>query len=602
MSGVATVYTAPATVPAPPQVTVTATSLADSSASASAIATIVAAISVSISPAEASVVTGTTQQFTAAVANDAANNGVTWSLTQNGTNCSPGCGTISPASTTTGNPTTYTAPTGVPVPAGVTLTATSVTDTTKSASGLVTVAGPCGTGKESLLNGQYAFLLQGFDANGPVAIGGSFDADGSGHIARTIGVEDINRASGPQIGLSILSAGSSYSVGSDNRGCMTLVNSAGTTTTFRFVLGSVAATPSVASKGRMLEFDDATGRGTRVAGQLRLQNPASFSNAGFSGPYTFGFYGQDGGQSRFAVAGTFTSDGNGSITGGTFDSDEGGTLTTDTPVNSGAYSVGLNGHGTIGITAIGVTNHFAMYIINSSDAFFVSTDNLSVDPIFSGEAVGSALTFAPSSLNGSAVLHMTGNGSSPDVLLALAVADGLGNLSSFKVVQNNAGTVTSQTITTGTYSVAPNGRVTFTGVGPNPPVLYLSGQNSGFAVGTGPLSEIGTLEPQAAGPFSSASFSGAYLFATETPGRPLVQLETGAATAQGSAGTGTGTSDQDDSGGALLPNQPFSFTFSFSSDGTGNVGSGTTAILISSSKLVYFENAQTAPRVTVVEQ
>jgi hypothetical protein len=483
-----------------------------------------------------------------------------------------------------------------------------VSDTTKSGSALITVAGPCGTGNEALLNGQYAFLLQGFEAGGPVAIAGSFDADGAGNIAKTVGLEDINRASGPQTNLSIVSAGSSYSVGSDHRGCMTLVNSAGTTTLFRFALGSVSGTPNVAGKGRIIEFDDATGTGTRVAsGEIRLQDPSSFSNAQFSGPYTFGFYGQDNAGSRFAVAGTFTSDGSSHITGGTFDQDEGGTVTSDVPITGGTYNIASNGRGTIGITAIGVTNNFAIYMINSSEAFFASTDSLTFDPIFGGEALGSAATpFTLLSLNGSAVLHLAGDSSNSgsNAVLALATADGLGNLTSFQVFQDTAGTFTSQT-TTGTYAVEPNGRVTLSAaMGLNGTlVLYLSGQNQGFAVGTGAFSEIGRMEPQSGGPFNNASFSGAYFFGTETPAHPLEEVEVGTLTANGSAGTVAVTSDQANIGsGVLDPNGMFNYMFTFSPDGTGNIGPGTTAIFISSSRLVYMANTQFLPSVIVIEK
>src|SRR5207302_4111111 len=144
---------------------------------------------------------------------------------------------------------------------------------------------------------------------------------------------------------------------------MTLVNSAGTTTTFRFALGSITGTPGIANKGWIEEFDDATGTGTRAAvGEIRLQDPASFLNAQFSGPYVFGFYGQDNGGVRFAVAGTFTPDGLGAITGGAFDSDAGGTLSTNTPITSGSYSVGPNGRGTLSVGITTSANHLAMYM------------------------------------------------------------------------------------------------------------------------------------------------------------------------------------------------------------------------------------------------
>src|SRR5439155_21595286 len=84
------------------------------------------------------------QQFSATVTNDASNKGVSWTLTQGGTPCSPGCGTISPINTGSGAATTYTAPSAVPTPAQVTVTATSVADTTKFAAATVTVAPPIG--------------------------------------------------------------------------------------------------------------------------------------------------------------------------------------------------------------------------------------------------------------------------------------------------------------------------------------------------------------------------------------------------------------------------------------------------------------------------
>src|SRR5216684_8315345 len=73
-------YTAPATVPNPPQVTVTATSQADSTKSASAIVTVTGPpTSVSVSPTAASVANFGTQQFTASV-NGAPSTAVTWEV------------------------------------------------------------------------------------------------------------------------------------------------------------------------------------------------------------------------------------------------------------------------------------------------------------------------------------------------------------------------------------------------------------------------------------------------------------------------------------------------------------------------------------------
>jgi hypothetical protein len=54
--------------------------------------------------------------------------------------------------------------------------------------------------------------------------------------------------------------------------------------------------------------------------------------------------------------------------------------------------------------------------------------------------------------------------------------------------------------------------------------------------------------------------------------------------------------------GGSTQNQSFNFTYSFPTSGVGNVGSGTTAILISGNKLVFINNTSTNPTITVVEK
>lgn len=125
-------YTAPSAVPNPSTVTITATSAADATKFVSATVTITT-IQVTVSPTTAIVQTGATQQFTATVTNTS-NAEVTWSI--NGIN--GGNSTIGTISVTG----LYTAPAAVPNPGTVTLRATSVADTTKSATATVTVKVP----------------------------------------------------------------------------------------------------------------------------------------------------------------------------------------------------------------------------------------------------------------------------------------------------------------------------------------------------------------------------------------------------------------------------------------------------------------------------
>ncbi len=108
---------------------------------------------------------------TAIVANvlyDKKNGGVTWS-------CAPAgdCGSFSPATTAYNVGTQYTAPTNVNGPItpnlghSVTITATSVTDSSQSASATVAIWQ------------QYAFVLAGYQAWGTV---GSVTLDGNGNV------------------------------------------------------------------------------------------------------------------------------------------------------------------------------------------------------------------------------------------------------------------------------------------------------------------------------------------------------------------------------------------------------------------------------------
>ena len=127
-------YTAPAIIPNPPRVTVTAILQTDLSVSGSTTVTIVApAASVSISPTTGNVVTGKTLQFSATVQNSSA--AIVWEV--NGT--PGGDSTIGTIASSTPDVATYTAPTKVPSPPTVSITAVLQGNASISASAGVTV-------------------------------------------------------------------------------------------------------------------------------------------------------------------------------------------------------------------------------------------------------------------------------------------------------------------------------------------------------------------------------------------------------------------------------------------------------------------------------
>ena len=129
-------YTAPSNMPSPSSVTITATSQTDGSASGSATVTIQSDIIVNISPNSASVPTGGSQAFTAMVTSSGnPSKAVNWSV--NGV--AGGNAALGEISITASDSATYNAPAMPPLPATVSVTATSVADSSKSASAMVTI-------------------------------------------------------------------------------------------------------------------------------------------------------------------------------------------------------------------------------------------------------------------------------------------------------------------------------------------------------------------------------------------------------------------------------------------------------------------------------
>jgi kumamolisin len=109
--------------------TITVTGTSGSSRDSTSVTLLVPPIAVSVTPPEATLAPGQTQQFTATVINTT-NTAVTWAL-------NPNVGTISPTGL-------YTPPSTVSTQQAVTVTATSVADTTKSASATIVLVAPAG--------------------------------------------------------------------------------------------------------------------------------------------------------------------------------------------------------------------------------------------------------------------------------------------------------------------------------------------------------------------------------------------------------------------------------------------------------------------------
>jgi len=476
----------------------------------------------------------------------------------------------------------------------------------------------------------YAFLLRGFDAHGPVVISGNFTTDGAGNISS--GTEDINRSTGVQGNLTI-NAGSSYTMGGDNRGCLTLANSAGTTLTFQTAWGTCSTSASQFPQagcqnngyfkhGRILVEDTATG--IRATGIVRLQDPTAFTNTALSGLYAFGFSGWDAAGGRYAIAGSASAS-SGAFSSVTADINDAGTLGSDLTGGSGTYNFASSGRGTGTISAGSANLGFVVYPVSASEAIFATSDALdATHPMLSGEALAATAGIKAQNLANSYILRTSGIASSaPDVTLGVLALDGATGVAG-TVYENAAGTLSTTTVGE-TFAVdATTGRLLFT-VGqnqnapPHPLVGYMAAPASGiaaFVVSTDASAQFGVMEFQAPNPplttFSNSSLIGPRFLATDELMDVHTEDSAGTFYASGNGGFAGSTGLNQDVGFVggpmpgpigLQPNLAFSAGYSVGKTGTGTL-SGQFVSVTNGSSVYYLDESPLNfhPAVTVVEQ
>lgn len=619
-------YSAPTSISADLTVTVTATSVVNPSKFAS-VAIIVPASAVTIKNKVTELAAGTGQyfsaRFSATVQNDPTGSGVTWTLTANGAPCSPACGTLSLA-----NPygVLYTPPASVPpAPDNMpTLIATSAHSPARSDTDSFTIfdgTAACGTGgNESVLNGQYAIMVQGWSGTGtgtPIMYAASFGADGTGKI--TGGQDQFNPYSDFAYGAEVNPSASSYSVGSDDRGCLTLTDNFETTFTFRFSLGGISG--GIASKGDVIFINRQSANPERGAGIMRRQDPTAFSLGALAPNYAFGVDGWDnssGTLAHFALVGSFAQSG-GALSGLSFDQNDGGKmLTTDgmpqlgnfgtiiQPIatGTGAAQARLNLPGSSPSPA-----DVEIYVINSSELFLVSMTLSKQGPEFSGRAIATASSFTASSISPNYILSLTGSSSGAAsasiglVSLSSGSSPGISGTVSGTVDEYVGGTATSQSLA-GTYAfTALSGRLGITGANAaTSPICYLTnpfGGVSAFCISTDSSASFGIFDTQSAATYSSSSLSGNFYFGSGEPGDNTIPDFSGMASI--ASGSLQGVRDVSAQSGLSLAS-PFNSTLSINGDGSGNLGANTVAV--TNGTVLYFidETGNLRPVVQVFEQ
>jgi hypothetical protein len=452
------------------------------------------------------------------------------------------------------------------------------------------------TGKESLLLGDYAFILSGFDSSGnPAYLGGVLTASGTAGAGNiTAGTLDMNLIGGVQSGLSLTSA-STYNLGQDAsggyRGCMTLVSSAGTQH-YAFSVDAIGVlTANVASDGHMADFDTT---GPFTAGILRQATPSAFSTAAITSNWAFGISGPQSsanGGGRFAAAGllTFSS---GTVSG-VADSNDNGMLdnnsgltsfpaTAGITLNSGPYNVASNGRGAMAFTPSGnspAVNSF-LYVVSASEALILSADPQANNTAYIGRAFKQSGTFTSSSLSGNYVLYHTGvststtGGSTTEIDLVNIN----GTSFTFSGYQNNGGSISDPTTDSGsgTLSVASNGRVLDSlPASANFAVLYLVNADTGFFLNSGTIFSSGSIERQTGSSFTNSSASGTYGIGIINPEVSTITVQSGDI-AITPATTSVAVTIDSNSQGTLSPDGVLSLTYAIGPTGVGLLPSGCT--------------------------
>jgi hypothetical protein len=228
------------------------------------------------------------------------------------------------------------------------------------------------------------------------------------------------------------------------------------------------------------------------------------------------------------------------------------------------------------------------YFVSPSDLYLVEVDSspqgngAPTEFRLAGEMILQQPTtaFNSSVLEGVSVASGSGvNGANADVFAGLLTATACNGSAAVTLAydENNGGTIASPSFS-GTCTVNPNGRASFTGLGATAgatrvAVAYLTGPGQGFILGSDAAVTTGLLEEQSGGPtFADSSVLDGYTLSAPFIADTSVKNIVGQVTANG-AGNISGTVDEIDPPATGAPNlaQALTATFSVQANGRGTL-------------------------------
>ncbi len=341
----------------------------------------------------------------------------------------------------------------------------------------------------SVLNGQYAFALDGVDADGEFLEGGVFTADGLGNLT---GFVDYNLFSAliqqPLTG--------TYRVGADGRATATITTaSARGTDNLVFALSN-------SGNGYIVELDsDSIAWGT-----LEKQDPSAFPLSALNGPYALQMHGV-GSSGPFSLVGQFTLS-NGAVAG-MVDTNSAGTFTAGNAAQ-GTLAASSAGRGTGTLTVGQTALHITYYVVSANRTLVVGVD---FSPALVGFIERQTGPFGTSTLAGDFVFSEDGFSSMGEFTLAGRLhSNGGGVVTSGVEDFNDSGALHENLAISGTYALGADSHgsaaVTSTLGTSNFSVYAVSSSRALFISSDNNAVSVGTLDLQAPATYSNASLTG----------------------------------------------------------------------------------------------
>jgi hypothetical protein len=524
---------------------------------------------------------------------------------------------------------------GTPTTAGnVSLTVSvidSFSDTANQTYTLVVSSGPGTTGAHnSLLSGTYVCKFDGYnDSDGSRWTSlSSFVANGSGGISS--GVWDMNSRDYSAAYGGTIASSSTYSVGADNMGVMTMhttqtVGGTGTNTnTFAIAVNDANGATSTATEFRMVESDDVGASPTNQhgTGDCYLASTSAFALSTFNGGLVFSQNGESGsGVPEGSLI--LLSASSGTVNSGYADQLKAGSADSNLTFTGGSFSTpdSTYGRSTLTLNASGGSGTFAVYLIDANRGFVLEISDQKAQ---SGDLrKQQQSSYSDANLSGPAVFY------NQEYFWNTGSNTAFGYKGEINQVSfNSAGTMTlnadysdingtyqanTETGATGTFTFDSSnpGRATVPFGGSEIGYFYFFDHNSALYMSStfagGDLAS-GWLEPQTQTTFTDAAVAGNYMFGmlpvleptTSIPIGEISQLSNGTFSGDVTLG-GQGSFSYDQS----IASTTYAWDTTAPNTGSfleGSGSSGTSCIVISSTKDACIINTDNPPSVMILQQ